>query len=205
MVGPHSHGVEHAAHDGARIARYRAAVANLRQVPSGDLRPDEVEALRALFDEAWHHKDERFTEDDFRHAFGGVHFLMVEGSDIIGHASVVPRELRAGDHRLATGYVEAVATRPDHQRRGIGTALMREVGSHIDGTFELGALDTGIAAFYERFGWTVWAGPTFVWMDVGPEPTPDEDGSVLILRTATTPELDPTAPLMCEWRPGDVW
>jgi len=58
---------------------------------------------------------------------------------------------------------------------------------------------------YERFGWTVWAGPTFVWMDVGPVPTPDEDGSVLVLRTATTPELDPASPLICEWRPGDVW
>ena len=154
-------------------------MATLRQVTSDELRPDEVEALRDLFDEAWHHKDEVFTEDDFRHAFGGVHFLMVDGPDIVGHASVVPRELRTGDHRLATGYVEAVATRPDHQRRGIGSALMREVGALIDRTYELGALDTGIAAFYERFGWTVWAGPTFVWMDVGPEPTPDEDGSVL--------------------------
>jgi len=161
--------------------------------------------LRALFDEAWHHKAEVFTEDDFRHAFGGVHFLMQDGSEIVGHASVVPRELRTGGHRLATGYVEAVATRPDHQRRGIGTELMRAVDTHIDQAFALGALDTGIAAFYERLGWSVWTGPTFVWKDVGPEPTPDEDGSVLILRTATTPELDPTLPLMCEWRPGDVW
>jgi aminoglycoside 2'-N-acetyltransferase I len=180
-------------------------MAPLRQVTSDELRPDEVEALRDLFDGAWTHKDEVFTEDDFRHAFGGVHFLMEDGPDIVGHASVVPRELRTGDHRLATGYVEAVATRPDHQRRGIGTALMREVGALIDRTYELGALDTGIAAFYERLGWTVWAGPTFVWMDVGPRPTPDEDGSVLILRTAATPELDPASPLMCEWRSGDVW
>jgi aminoglycoside 2'-N-acetyltransferase I len=180
-------------------------VASVRQITSDELRPEEVKALRSLFDAAWGHKDEAFTEDDFRHAFGGVHFLMEDGPDIVGHASVVPRELRTADHRLSTGYVEAVATHPDHQRTGIGSALMREAGAHIGRTFQLGALDTGIAAFYERLGWTVWAGPTFVWMDVGPEPTPDEDGSVLILRTATTPELDLTAPLMCDWRSGDVW
>jgi aminoglycoside 2'-N-acetyltransferase I len=177
----------------------------IRQVASSELTPGEVAALRALFDDAWRHKEEPFDDDDFRHAFGGVHLLMEEGSEIVGHASVVQRELRTGDHRLATGYVEAVATRPDRQHRGIGTALMHAVAAHIEPAFELGALDTGIAAFYERLGWTVWAGPTFVWKDVGPEPTPDEDGSVLVLRTSTTPDLDLTSPLMCEWRPGDVW
>lgn len=179
-------------------------MATLRQVPSDGLRPDEVQALRTLFHEAWD-EDGVFTEDDFRHAFGGVHFLMQDGPDILGHASVVPRELRTGEHRLATGYVEAVATRPDHQRRGLGSAIMREVGASLNGTFELGALATGIPEFYERFGWTVWPGPAFVWTDAGPEPTPNEDGSVLVLRTAATPVLDHTLPLICEWREGDVW
>ena len=83
----------------------------------------------------------------------------------MAHGSVVARELHTNGHRLATGYVEAVATLPVRQRRGHGSALMRAIGEHIDQMFELGALDTGIAGFYERFGWIVWEGPTFVRMD----------------------------------------
>ena len=55
------------ARSGSHDGRYRADVANLRQVTSDDLRPDEVEALRDLFDEAWHHKDEVFTEHLWHH------------------------------------------------------------------------------------------------------------------------------------------
>ena len=49
---------------------------------------------------------------------------------------------------------------------------MRAIGEHIDQTFQLGALDTGIPGFYEPFGWFVWKGPTFVRMDPGPSPRP---------------------------------
>jgi aminoglycoside 2'-N-acetyltransferase I len=40
----------------------------------------------------------------------------------------------------------------------------------------------------------------------GEQRTPDEDGYVMILRTASTPaDLDLEAPISCDWRPGDVW
>jgi len=35
--------------------------------------------------------------------------------------------------------------------------------------------------------------------------TREEDGYVMILRTPSSPRLDPEAPISCEWRPGDVW
>jgi aminoglycoside 2'-N-acetyltransferase I len=35
--------------------------------------------------------------------------------------------------------------------------------------------------------------------------TPEEDGAVMVRMTPTTPELDLTAPISCDWRPGDVW
>lgn len=177
----------------------------VRRVASDDLRADQVEALHRLFEEAWRNKGSVFSEDDLRNAFGGVHFIVEEDGRIVSHASVIARELHAMEHRLATGYVEAVATLPSRQGHGLGSAVMRAIGEHIDRTFQLGALDTGIPSFYEPLGWTVWKGPTFVRMDRGPEPTPDEDGSVLVRRTPTTPEIDPTAPLSCDWRPGDVW
>jgi len=35
--------------------------------------------------------------------------------------------------------------------------------------------------------------------------TPEEDGFILVLRTPSSPDIDLTAPISCEWRPGDVW
>lgn len=161
--------------------------------------------LGDLFRAAWKGESEEFTDKDWDHAVGGLHFLLEEGETIVAHASVVERELHTGGRRLVTGYVEAVATRPMHQRRGHGSALMREVGEYIDETFELGALDTGSSAFYERLGWVVWKGPTFVRTDSGLIRTADEDGQVLVRLTPTSPELDLSAPISCDWRPGDVW
>ena len=37
------------------------------------------------------------------------------------------------------------------------------------------------------------------------EPTPEDDGGVLILETPTTGALDLDATLACDWREGDVW
>jgi aminoglycoside 2'-N-acetyltransferase I len=82
---------------------------------------------------------------------------------------------------------------------------MRAAGDHIDRAYRLGALATGIPAFYERLGWIVWEGPTFVRTDAGLLRTTEEDGSVLVRPTPTSPDLDRSAPISCEWRPGDVW
>jgi aminoglycoside 2'-N-acetyltransferase I len=39
----------------------------------------------------------------------------------------------------------------------------------------------------------------------GRERTAEEDGSILVLRTPATGVLDPTSPITCDWRSGDVW
>jgi aminoglycoside 2'-N-acetyltransferase I len=82
---------------------------------------------------------------------------------------------------------------------------MREVGEYVDRTFRLGALGTGRGAFYERLGWVAWKGPTSVHTDAGPVRTPEEDGLVFVRLTQTSPELDLSEPISCDWRPGDVW
>jgi len=180
-------------------------VAVVRRIASDELRAEEVAELRRLFDAAWDEDDDAFSDEDWDHAVGGLHFILEEGGAILAHASVVERDLHAGDHRLATGYVEAFATSPVHQRRGYGSSVLREVNEYIDGTFQLGALGTGSFSFYERQGWVVWKGPTFVRTDSGLIRTEEEDGYVLVRLTPTSPELDLSAPISCEWRPGDVW
>lgn len=176
----------------------------VKRVRTDELRPEEAGALRELLDAAWANGPEEFTDEDWDHAVGGLHFILEDQGSIAGHAAVVERTLHTSGHALSTGYVEAVATRPTRQRRGHGSALMREVGEYIYRTFQLGALG-GDPAFYERLGWVVWQGPTFVRTDAGLVRTPEEDGAVLVRLTPMTPEIDLSAPISCEWRPGDAW
>lgn len=179
----------------------------LRQLPTADLTPEDRRRIRALLERAFNAEgeDERFTDADWEHALGGMHFVLEDGGEIVAHASVVERELQVGGRALRTGYVEAVATAPEHQGRGFGTWVMEAVNAHVRQRYELGALGTGRHAFYERLGWRTWRGPSGVRTAEGEERTPDEDGFILVLRTPATPPLDDHAPITCDQRPGDVW
>jgi aminoglycoside 2'-N-acetyltransferase I len=177
----------------------------LRRVPSNALTASEIRAIRELLWAAFGSGDEAFTEDDWRHATGGVHFLLDLDGKILAHASVVERELHLGGRPVQAGYVEAVATDPDQQGSGLGTQVMRDVTSYIQERFELGALGTGSHHFYERLGWLTWRGPTSGRTDTRAHRTPGEDGQILILPTPSSPSLDLTVAISCEWRPGDVW
>ncbi|HEX6844530.1 MAG TPA: GNAT family N-acetyltransferase [Actinomycetota bacterium] len=170
---------------------------------SADLTGADLDQLRRLFDAAW--AEEGFEETDWAHTFGGDHAVWKEGGRILAHASVVPRELRAGGARLRTGYVEAVATWPAAQGRGLGTAVMRAANDLVRADFELGALATEHLGFYARLGWETWRGPLSVRTADGEVRTPEEDGYVMVLWTPTSPTLSTDLPLSCDPRPGDVW
>src|SRR5262245_12001767 len=169
--------------------------------------PDEARAIRSLMDRAFADDDDGAFEDaDWEHALGGLHVVAETGGRLVAHASVVPRILVASATALRTGYVEAVATEPERQGEGHGSAVMRVVGEHLAATYELGGLGTGSFHFYERLGWRRWAGPTGVRRSDGRvDRTPDDDGFVMVLRTPSTPPLDEDALLTCEELPGDDW
>ena len=88
---------------------------------------------------------------------------------------------------LRTGFVEAVAVEPVRHGNGLGSMLMEAVDAYIVAGFELGALGTGRHAFYQRLGWRTWLGPSSVRAPGGDQPTPDEDGDILVLETPSTP------------------
>jgi len=177
----------------------------VRIVPTHALPPADLRAIRALMDAAFGTGKEAFADDDWQHSLGGTHFLLEVEGEIVSHASVVERQLEIGGRPLRTGYVEAVATAPDRQGRGYGTAVMRAATEHIRETFELGALGTGEHHFYERLGWETWRGPASVRTPEGETRTPDEEGYILVLRTPSSPPFDLAEPISCDWRPGDVW
>ena len=146
-----------------------------------------------------------FSEDDWQHALGGTHFLAELGGRVVSHAAVVERTLHVAGIPVRTGYVEAVATAPAEQGRGYGSELIRAVNELVERDFELGVLGTGSQGFYERLGWRIWQGPSSVLSASGEIATADDDGYIMYLLTPSSPRLDPSAPIACEWREGDVW
>jgi aminoglycoside 2'-N-acetyltransferase I len=179
--------------------------ARLRRVPTVDLTSGEIEAIRALLWAAFPPGEDGFTEDDWQHSLGGLHVILDDDRGVIAHAAIVERELHVGERPVRTGYIEAVATDPLRQGRGYGTRLMTDVDDYVCAHFELGALGTGAHHFYERLGWRTWRGQTFVRAPEGLRRTAEDDGYILVLETPSSPVLDLTAAITCEWRPGDVW
>ena len=177
----------------------------LRRLPTAVLTAEETSAIRAILKTAFGPGDEAFTDDDWSHALGGVHFVLEVDGEIVTHAALVERQIDVGDRRLRTGYVEAVATIPDRERRGHGSRVLEALTAQVRDTYELGALGTGRHHFYERLGWQTWQGPAYVRSGDGRERTPDDEGYILVLRTPTSPPFDLTEPIICEWRPGDAW
>ena len=173
----------------------------LRTAHTAELDAATLDAARALLYEVF----DDMTDQDWEHALGGVHALLWEDGELIGHASVIERRLLHGGRALRAGYVEGVGVRADRRRRGHGTAIMETLERVVRGAYDLGALGATdeAADFYEARGWKRWRGPTSVLTPTGIERTEEEDGSVYVLPLVVP--LDLSGELTCDWREGDVW
>ncbi len=178
-------------------------------VRTDDLGEGERAAIIALCNAAFAAADD---PADFQALFqfvppGSTHILAHLAGELVGHACWVTRWLQPGDRPpLRTAYVEAVCVAPAHQGRGLGSTLMERVAAEIARceAFELAALSPARPSFYRRLGWEPWTGPLAIRTERGLDPTPDDE-CVLILRLPRTPDLDLTALLTAEWRPGEPW
>ena len=177
----------------------------IRRIGTAELTDSETAAIRSLVHDAFKGDGEGFTDEDWEHAKGGAHFIVEEAGSVIAHAAVVERELHIDGRPLRTGYVEAVATRRDRQRQGLGTRLMEAVHDHIRATYQLGALSAASPPFYARLGWEPWLGLTAVRTPSGDARTPDDDDGIMVLMTPSSPLIDRRSVLSCPWRSGDVW
>jgi aminoglycoside 2'-N-acetyltransferase I len=177
-----------------------------RLVHTSDLDDETREDARRMVIAAF---DGDFADDDWEHALGGMHALIAQRGEVIGHAAVVQRRLYVGDHALRCGYVEGLAVREDHRGQGLGHALMDGVEQVVRGAYHLGALSTTELGepLYTARGWVPWRGPTSVLAPDGPTRTTEDDGSLYVLAGTLPPAvtLDPTAPIACDWRNGDLW
>ena len=134
----------------------------------------------------------------------GLHFIAYFDEQIISHAVVTTRWVQPERRPvLRTAYVDAVATLPVYQRRGYGTAVMRELISQI-AEYDLACLATDRFSFFERLGWQRWRGPRAGRSGTELIPTPDQQ-SIMVLRLATTPPLDLDRLLTIEAQAGRMW
>ena len=150
-----------------------------------------------------------FDDADWEHALGGMHAVICQRGEVIGHAAVVQRRLLYRDMALRCGYVEGVAVREDHRGQGLGGVLMDAVEQVVRGGYHLGALGATELGepLYTGRGWIRWQGPTSVLAPDGITATPDDDGGVFVLPSdlPAAVTLNPTDPIACDWRDGDVW
>jgi aminoglycoside 2'-N-acetyltransferase I len=153
---------------------------------------------------------EAHEEPDFENLFSylppdALHVLAHLDHELVGHAVVTTRWLQPdGLPLLRTAYVDAVATAPAQQGRGIGSAVMRELADAVP-DYDVACLETELQGFYERLGWEEWRGPLAGRSDNGSLiPTPDQTG-VMVLRLPHTPVLDLDALLTIEATPARIW
>ena len=129
-------------------------------------------------------------------------------STLVSHAMWVTRWLQPEGHpTLRTAYVEAVATRPDQQRRGYGTRVMEHLVEAVqaNAAWELAALSPAVPDFYERLGWEPWRGPLAIRRHDALEATPPDELIMIRRLPPTPPTIVTTSLLTAEWRAGELW
>ncbi|NLT06170.1 MAG: GNAT family N-acetyltransferase [Solirubrobacterales bacterium] len=169
---------------------------------SAQIEPARLAAVRVMVEEAF---AGRFLPDDWEHCLGGVHVMLFDGDDPIGHAAVGQRRLVHRGYPLRAGYVEAVAVRPDRRGEGHASTLMERVEAICAAAYDLGALRSAERAvhLYERRGWLLWHGPCSQLTTEGLLPTPDTSSPLYVLPLER--DLDRDAAIVCDPRPGRPW
>ena len=148
-------------------------------------------------------------QEDFSRLFyylptDGLHFIAYFDEELVSHAVVTTRWVQPERLPvLRAAYVDAVATLPAYQRRGFGTAVMRELIANIS-AYDIACLKTDRMGFFERLGWQRWRGPRAGRSGSELIRTPDQQ-NIMVLRLANTPPLDLDRALTIEAQAGRIW
>jgi len=143
----------------------------------------DVVAIRAIAEAAFLQSAEAQLVEDLRDAGDSVFSLVaVEGETVIGHAMF--SRLKAPFPALA---LAPVAVRPERQRMGVGSRLIREGIARSEAAGWSGIFVLGDPVFYRRFGFDVgkasgfispYAGPHLMALSLGGNELPTSTGSI---------------------------
>ncbi|MFD5324146.1 GNAT family N-acetyltransferase [Streptomyces sp. NPDC127092] len=171
--------------------------------PTHELGSRRLRAVRDLLEIAF---EGVFSDDDWDHTLGGVHVWIEDERGLAAHGAVGQRRVLHRGRSYRVGYVEGVAVRADVRRQGLGGAVTGELERVIDGAYAFGALSASEAGagLYRGRGWRVWEGRIETLSPDGIVRLPDEEGSTYLRPAAGRPLPDAAAPLVFDWRDGDV-
>jgi putative acetyltransferase len=101
--------------------------------------------------------------------------VAVDGGDVLGHIAFSRVSVIEGDTALKVAALAPLAVRPDLQRRGIGSALVRDGLEQLREAGEEIVVVVGDTAYYPRFGFETalgrlitapWSGPAFMALEL---------------------------------------
>ncbi|NBO72663.1 GNAT family N-acetyltransferase, partial [bacterium] len=111
----------------------------ISRASDADLDPQISAVVRNLLNDAF---EGDFSEEDWKHTFGGMRFLGFLNDQLIAHGAVVPRKIEVDESDLIIGYVEGIAVAPTYWHKGYGSLLMAEITSYCLSEFSLSMLST---------------------------------------------------------------
>lgn len=134
-------------------------------------RPEDVDTIRhlttaAFRDVPYSSQTEAAIVDALRNAGAlALSLVAVEDNEIVGHVALSPVTINSE----ATGWygLGPVSVWPDHQRKGIGQALISEGLSYLRRMHAQGCVVLGDPGYYGRFGFV--SDPELWYRDVPPE------------------------------------
>jgi len=173
----------------------------LRIAHTADLDMKMRTAIRALLDAAFN----GVSDDTYENVLGGIHSMVLEDGELVGHASVIQRRFVHDGTTFRTGYIEGVAVRSDRRRRGHGAAMMSVLDRFVRSGYQLGALGASEdgSRLYAARGWQLWQGAAWAMTPDGLRRTENADGNIFVLPVSMPVDL--TGDLICDWRPAALW
>ena len=145
-----------------------------------------------------------FSDEDWKHTFGGYRFLGLLEGELIAHGAIVPRKIFFDSQHLTVGYVEGVAVDPRYWRNGYGSSLMAAITKVCRENFEISMLSTDEKAFYTKHGWRDFQGESFVLVQ-GTEVRSEEEDEGLMYLLGNSTSVKRPRKVVCESRDGDSW
>ena len=139
--------------------------------------PTDLQAIREINEQAFGRKLEADLVDTIRASDRFVPELSLvadDGDELVGHVLLSYVDLEPGAHQILQ--LGPLAVRPPRQRRGVGTALMREALRLAEERDEPLVMIEGNPAYYGRFGFR----PS---QELDIEPPPGVDAKYFMVRT----------------------
>ncbi|MDX6413738.1 MAG: putative acetyltransferase [Gaiellaceae bacterium] len=139
--------------------------------------PTDLQAIREINEQAFGRKLEADLVDTIRASerFAPELSLVAdEGDELVGHVLLSYVDLEPGTHQVLQ--LGPLAVRPPQQRRGVGTALMREALRLAEERAEPLVMIEGSPAYYGRFGFR----PS---QELGIEPPPRVEAKYFLVCT----------------------